>query len=138
MSREQTDAFESALDQAISSFGIEPLTADQTARLVRHYSMLCRWNQRLNLTRITAPREAARRHYAESLFGARFIAGEHTLLDVGSGAARRRGRTLIARKPRHYLLMTTGRRTIPCPGYRRIVQERRRIRSFGTLPPMRE
>jgi 16S rRNA (guanine527-N7)-methyltransferase len=86
MSREQIDVFESALDQAISSFGIEPLTADQTARLVRHYSMLCRWNQRLNLTRITAPREAARRHYAESLFGARFIAGEHTLLDVGSGA----------------------------------------------------
>lgn len=86
MSREQTDAFESALDEAITSFGIEPLTAEQTAQLVRHYSMLCRWNQRLNLTRIIEPREAARLHYAESLFGARFIAGEHTLLDVGSGA----------------------------------------------------
>ena len=86
MSREQTDEFGSALDEAITSFGIEPLTAEQTAQLVRHYSMLCRWNRRLNLTRITEPREAARLHYAESLFGARLIAGEHSLLDVGSGA----------------------------------------------------
>ena len=86
MSRNQTDAFKSALDQAISSFGIEKPTEEQITQLVRHYSMLCRWNQRLNLTRITEPREAARLHYAESLLGARFIAGERTLLDIGSGA----------------------------------------------------
>lgn len=48
--------------------------------------MICRWNQRVNLTRITNPREAARLHYAESLFGASFIQGAHTLLDIGSGA----------------------------------------------------
>lgn len=86
MRRDQTAEFESALAEAISSFGIEPLTREQTARLVKHYSMLCRWNQRLNLTRLIAPREAARLHYAESLFGARFIAGERALLDIGSGA----------------------------------------------------
>lgn len=85
MSREQTAAFESALDEAISSFGVKPLTDKQTAQLVRHYSMLCLWNQRLNLTRITGPREAARLHYAESLFGASFISGERTLVDIGSG-----------------------------------------------------
>ncbi|MEK6406073.1 MAG: 16S rRNA (guanine(527)-N(7))-methyltransferase RsmG [Acidobacteriota bacterium] len=86
MSRDQTAAFQSELETAISSFGIEALTEGQTTQLVRHYSMLCRWNQRLNLTRITEPREAARLHYAESLFGARFIAGARTLLDIGSGA----------------------------------------------------
>lgn len=84
MNRDQT--FEAALDEAISSFGIEPLTGEQTTQLVRHYAMLCRWNQRLNLTRIIAPREAARLHYAESLYGARFIASERALLDIGSGA----------------------------------------------------
>ena len=86
MSRDHLAAFESALGEAISSFGIEPLTHEQTARLVKHYSMLCRWNERLNLTRITAPGEAASLHYAESLFGASFIVGERTLLDIGSGA----------------------------------------------------
>jgi 16S rRNA (guanine527-N7)-methyltransferase len=86
MSRDQTATFQSELETAISIFGIEALTEEQTTRLVRHYAMLCRWNQRLNLTRITEPREAARLHYAESLFGASFIAGAHTLLDIGSGA----------------------------------------------------
>lgn len=86
MSRDQTTTFKSELETAIFSFGIPALTEEQTTRFVGHYSMLCRWNQRLNLTRLTDPREAARLHYAESLFGARFIAGAHTLLDIGSGA----------------------------------------------------
>lgn len=86
MSRDHTAVFKSELETAIFSFGIEALTKAQTAQLVRHYSMLCRWNQRLNLTRITEPGKAARLHYAEPLFGARFIAGAHTLLDIGSGA----------------------------------------------------
>jgi 16S rRNA (guanine(527)-N(7))-methyltransferase RsmG len=79
-------AFKLELETAISSYGIEALTEEQTVQVVCHYSMLCRWNQRLNLTRITKPAEAARHHYAESLFGARFIAGSQTLLDIGSGA----------------------------------------------------
>jgi 16S rRNA (guanine527-N7)-methyltransferase len=86
MSRDQAATFQSELQTAIASFGIEALTKDQTTQLLRHYAMLCRWNQRLNLTRITEPRAAARLHYAESLFGARFIAGANTLLDIGSGA----------------------------------------------------
>lgn len=86
MGRDQTAEFQSELETAILSFGIPALTEEQTTRLVRHYSMLCRWNQRLNLTRITEPGEAARLHYAESLFGARLIAGAQTLLDIGSGA----------------------------------------------------
>jgi 16S rRNA (guanine527-N7)-methyltransferase len=86
MSRDQIDAFKSALDEAISSFGIGSLAEGQRTQLLKHYSMLCRWNQRLNLTRITEPRKAARLHYAESLFGASFISGERTLLDIGSGA----------------------------------------------------
>ena len=48
--------------------------------------MLVRWNERINLTRIVAAREAAKFHYAESLFGAEFIIGSRTVLDIGSGA----------------------------------------------------
>ncbi len=86
MSREQDEEFKCALEAAVAGFGIDRLTGEQTARLGKHYAMLCRWNQRLNLTRITEPQAAASLHYAESLFGARFIAGGHTLLDIGSGA----------------------------------------------------
>ena len=86
MSRDQDEEFRCALETAIAGFGIDRLTGEQTARLGKHYAMLCRWNRRLNLTRITDPRAAATLHYAESLFGARFIAGAHTLLDIGSGA----------------------------------------------------
>lgn len=86
MSRNHTDKFRFALEAAVSSFGIAELTEEQNARLVRHYSMLSKWNQRLNLTRIIDPNDAAKLHYAESLFGASFICGAQTLLDIGSGA----------------------------------------------------
>jgi len=40
----------------------------------------------MNLTRIAAPREAARLHYAESIYGCSFLRGAASVLDVGSGA----------------------------------------------------
>ena len=86
MSRDQADAFTEALIEATSAMAIARLSDEQVAQLARHYSMMCRWNRRLNLTRITEPLEAARLHYAESLIGASFIAGERTALDIGSGA----------------------------------------------------
>lgn len=83
---DQEKEFRSALEAAVESFGLHPLTDQQSMRLVEHYSMLCRWNQRVNLTRIIEPGEAARLHYAESMFGARFIQTEQSVLDIGSGA----------------------------------------------------
>ena len=85
MSDDRDNEFRSALEAVVVSFGLDALSADQTTQLVKHYAMLCQWNKRINLTRITAPRDAATLHYAESLFGGRFIA-ERTILDIGSGA----------------------------------------------------
>ncbi len=78
--------FRSALEAAIESFAMEPLTERQYEQLTGHYDMLCAWNRRVNLTRIIEPSEAARLHYAESIFGSRFIAGAPRTLDIGSGA----------------------------------------------------
>lgn len=86
MSSNEEKDFRRSLVSAVASFGLEALTEEQIKRLTAHYLMLCRWNQRVNLTRIIKPEEAARLHYAESLFGARFIEGEQTVLDIGSGA----------------------------------------------------
>ena len=78
-----SEEFRTCLEVAIADFGIEPLTDEQTALLVKHYSMLCKWNERINLTRIASPLGAAKLHYAESLFGAKFIAGAKNVLDIG-------------------------------------------------------
>src|SRR5829696_4946813 len=83
---DELDQFKSALAQSITSFGIEGLTDAQINQLAGHYLMLRQWNRRVNLTRIIEPREAARLHYGESLFGGRFIEDARTILDIGSGA----------------------------------------------------
>lgn len=63
------------------------LTAAQIDQLEAHYSLLVRWNARLNLTRIDSVEEAVRLHYCESLFvGTRLPAGSLRIVDVGSGA----------------------------------------------------
>lgn len=86
MSHPPDNDFRAALVTAVARFGLDPLTGEQSAQLEKHYAMLRRWNQRINLTRIVGARDAAKFHYAESLFGAQFIAGERTILDIGSGA----------------------------------------------------
>jgi 16S rRNA (guanine527-N7)-methyltransferase len=59
-------------------------------KLSQYLDLLLRWNARTNLTAIREPEEIVRRHFGESLFAARHLAGrlspEATLLDFGSGA----------------------------------------------------
>lgn len=63
------------------------LTDDQLDLLEQHYNLLCKWNQRINLTRIRGVREAVRFHYCESLFLAQWLPkGKLRIADVGSGA----------------------------------------------------
>jgi 16S rRNA (guanine527-N7)-methyltransferase len=64
---------------------VVPVSDEQIARLEQHFSLLLKWNARMNLTRVTDPVEAATRHYGESLFlAARLTPGR--VLDIGSGA----------------------------------------------------
>ena len=62
------------------------LTDDQLDRLEQHFRLLCNWNKRLNLTRISGVREAAQFHYCESLYLAQWLPkGKLRIADVGSG-----------------------------------------------------
>ncbi len=63
------------------------LSKDQVEKLYRHYELLMRWNQRMNLTSVKPGPETVIRHYCESLFfGAHLPATSGaTVLDVGSG-----------------------------------------------------
>jgi 16S rRNA (guanine527-N7)-methyltransferase len=80
------DQMRSALAGAFEALGIAGISDRQCGLMSRHFEMLCKWNQRINLTSITDPREAARFHYAESIFGVQFIPDRASVLDIGSGA----------------------------------------------------
>jgi len=63
------------------------LDSTQFAHLTHHLNLLLRWNQKLNLTSVTALPEIVRRHFAESLFVANLLPiGISTMADIGSGA----------------------------------------------------
>ena len=63
------------------------LTPQQLTLLEEHYQLLLRWNQRINLTRITSLEDAVRYHYCESLYlAARLTKGPLRIVDIGSGA----------------------------------------------------
>jgi 16S rRNA (guanine527-N7)-methyltransferase len=61
----------------------------QIEQLYRHYELLLRWSQRMNLTSIKPGPEAVIRHYCESLFFAAHLPATTDaiqVLDLGSGA----------------------------------------------------
>lgn len=77
--------FKSLLQLEFSSYGT--LTDDQLTFLERHYRLLLRWNQKMNLTRITSVQDAVRYHYCESLYLAQTLPeGALRIVDIGSGA----------------------------------------------------
>jgi 16S rRNA (guanine527-N7)-methyltransferase len=67
--------------------GFAELTESQIDLLEKHFFLLQRWNQSLNLTSLKTAEEIIERHYAESLFlGAHLPAGGLRIVDIGSGA----------------------------------------------------
>jgi len=77
--------FKSLLGLEFSLYGA--LTGDQLVLLEQHYHLLLRWNQKMNLTRITSVVDSVRYHYCESLYLARCLPkGALRIVDIGSGA----------------------------------------------------
>ena len=79
--------FEEEMQKAVASYGME-LTEQQTSQFVRYYELLLEWNEKMNLTAITEPKEVAVKHMADSLSAYQpelFIDGAK-VLDVGTGA----------------------------------------------------
>jgi len=64
------------------------LSEPQIDHLFQHYSLLLRWNQKMNLTTVKPGPENVIRHYCESLFfAAQLPAHENiSVMDLGSGA----------------------------------------------------
>ena len=63
------------------------LSGHQVEQLTTHFSLLVKWNAKINLTSIREPAEIATRHFGESLYLTKHLSEPKGLLvDVGSGA----------------------------------------------------
>ena len=79
--------FREDLQEAATAFGLT-LSDEQVARFVRYEELLLAWNERMNLTAITEPREIAVKHIIDSLsaYDEQLFAGAPRVIDVGTGA----------------------------------------------------
>ncbi len=67
--------------------GFIDLAPEQVEGLWAHYELMCRWNERINLTSVIELENAAVRHYAESVFLASLVpTTARRIADIGSGA----------------------------------------------------
>lgn len=75
------------LQKDLEEFQIS-LTDTQLSQFSAYYEMLVEWNEKMNLTAITERAEVEKKHFVDSLslVKACDLAGEHSLLDVGTGA----------------------------------------------------
>jgi 16S rRNA (guanine527-N7)-methyltransferase len=77
--------FKSLLELEFSPYAA--LSSQQLVLLEQHYQLLLRWNQKINLTRITRTVDAVRYHYCESLYLAQSLPKKALrIVDIGSGA----------------------------------------------------
>ena len=79
--------FQKILTDTLSAFDIV-LTENQLAQLKQYYELLIEWNEKMNLTALTAPEDVALKHFADSLLLLRYcdIEKEARVIDVGTGA----------------------------------------------------
>jgi 16S rRNA (guanine527-N7)-methyltransferase len=75
------------LKELLAENGLETLDEAQTKHFEDYFSLLLRWNARVNLTAIRDEEGILKRHFVESIACARALPAEiHTLLDFGTGA----------------------------------------------------
>lgn len=61
-------------------------TLQQLEQFETYHILLAQWNEKMNLTAIREPQEVALKHFADCLYGMKYIPQGARLIDVGSGA----------------------------------------------------
>lgn len=61
-------------------------TEEQMEQFEAYHRLLAEWNEKMNLTAICEPQEVALKHFADCLYGVRYLPEGASLIDVGSGA----------------------------------------------------
>ena len=76
----------SELTEEILIQAMPSLASGQIESFINYYKTLVDWNTRINLTRITEPRDVAEKHFADSILAAELIPEGARVIDVGAGA----------------------------------------------------
>lgn len=79
--------FKDIVKQAACEYGLE-LTEGQVEELTTYFELLVEWNEKVNLTAITAPQDVAVKHMIDSLscYDPLIFKKEAKIIDVGTGA----------------------------------------------------
>ncbi len=77
--------FSSRLAKGSEILGI-PMSQEHLASMVCHAGELMKWNQKINLTAITDPKDMAEKHFLDALCAGQFLENEKTFVDLGPGA----------------------------------------------------
>ncbi|MBQ1461029.1 MAG: 16S rRNA (guanine(527)-N(7))-methyltransferase RsmG [Selenomonas sp.] len=79
--------FKEELQKAAAEYGIN-LSETQIAQYNRYFELLIEWNEKINLTAITAPKDVAIKHIIDSItaYDAALFQAGTTVIDVGTGA----------------------------------------------------
>ncbi len=62
------------------------LTDDMLDKFYAYFQLLVEWNEKINLTAITQINDVYVKHFADSIYGAKFLEKNSTLCDIGTGA----------------------------------------------------
>lgn len=86
--KSKTDLMKEELVRLCQLHQILPTNLNQIVdKAAEHFSLLLKWNQKISLTTITDPKQAAEQLYFESLFATKFISTEiNSIVDIGTGA----------------------------------------------------
>ena len=68
-----------------NEIGLE-FTEEQLDKFFKYMNLLLEWNEKINLTAITEPKEVILKHFIDSLTISKYIENNKTLADVGTGA----------------------------------------------------
>ncbi len=79
------EEFENILKKTSKEINIE-LKKEQIERFFQYMKLLLEWNEKINLTTITDPKDIILKHFIDSLTIQRYIKENSYLVDVGTGA----------------------------------------------------
>lgn len=77
--------YEQELINACNYAGID-LTDKMLSQFDEYFNLLIEWNKNVNLTAITERADVYVKHFADSVYGAKFIKQNASLCDIGTGA----------------------------------------------------
>ena len=83
----EKELFRASLQEAAAAYGLM-LTTEQLAQFTRYYELLIAWNEKMNLTALTEPKDVAIKHMIDSVsvYDEKWFSEGMSVIDVGTGA----------------------------------------------------